>query len=65
MLGAFANSKQLEEIKIPKTINKLGLNTFRRSGLQSIELYNNTEFKEDDTIDSTFPKNTDIQIIDE
>lgn len=62
MLGAFANNKTLTTLIIPNQVTKLGLNTFRRSNLESISLPPNIEYTEDNGIDSTFPKDIEIHI---
>jgi len=54
MLGAFANNKTLTTLTIPNQVTKLGLNSFRRSNLESISLPSNIEYTEDNGIDSTF-----------
>lgn len=62
MLGAFANNKTLTTLIIPNQVTKLGLNSFRRSNLESISLPSNIEYTEDNGIDSTFSKDIEIHI---
>lgn len=62
MLGAFANNKTLTTLTIPNQVTKLGFNSFRRSNLESISLPPNIEYTEDNGVDSTFSKNTEIHI---
>lgn len=62
MLGAFANNKTLTTLIIPNQVTKLGLNSFRRSNLESISLPSNIEYTEYNGVDSTFPKDIEIHI---